>query len=126
MPGWMEGTRQRQAMTLAPKVGNELMPPATWHSHDAIEALQATLLAGHLAAKPQCLLHALSLGQAEDDRGIEGVTGPQSIYHPGWWESVGVEQLSIGAQGIGALLSPGTDERSPFPHTIVQAPQGLH
>lgn len=36
------------------------MPPATGHSHDAIKALQAALLAGHLAAKPQCLLHTLS------------------------------------------------------------------
>lgn len=42
-----------------PKGACELMPPATGHSHDAIKALQATLLASHLAAKPQCLLHAL-------------------------------------------------------------------
>lgn len=117
------------------------MPPATGHSHDAIEALQATLLASHLAAKLQCLLHALSwiegqtagsawpsgqagsslvppaevltLGQAEDDRGVESVSSPQSIHHPGWRESIGVEQLSIRAQGIGALLSPSTDEHSP-------------
>lgn len=118
------------------------MLPATGHSHDAIEALQTTLLARHLAAKAQCLLHALpwrggmssqisrafwagagpgpgpaagvlTLGQAEDDGCVEGVSGPQSVHHLGRWESVGVEQPSIRAQGIGTLLSPGTDQRSP-------------
>ena len=55
----------------------------------------------------------LTLGQAEDDGRVEGVSGPQSVHHLGRWESVGVEQPSIRAQGIGTLLSPGTDQRSP-------------
>lgn len=38
----------------------ELVSPATWLSHDAIKPLQTTLLASHLAAKSQCLLHALA------------------------------------------------------------------
>lgn len=55
----------------------------------------------------------LTLGQAEDDGGVESVSRPQSVDHPGWWESIGVEQPSIRAQGIGALLSPGTDKGGP-------------
>lgn len=64
MPGCTEG---RKPVMVSPKEGCKPVPPATGHSRDAIKALQATLLAGHLAAKPQCLLHALSLRQAEDD-----------------------------------------------------------
>lgn len=56
---------------------------------------------------------ALTLGQAEYDRGIEGVSGPQGVHHPGWREGIRVEQPSIRAQGISALLSPGADKHSP-------------
>ena len=55
----------------------------------------------------------LTLGQAEDDCRVEGVSSPQSVHHVGRWESVGVEQLSIRAQRVGALLRPGTDQRGP-------------
>lgn len=61
MPGWTEGRRQWQpGMPASNGGGGELVPPATGRSHDAIKALQAALLASHLAAKPQRLLHALS------------------------------------------------------------------
>lgn len=55
----------------------------------------------------------LTLGQAEDDRRVEGVSGPQSVHHAGRWESVRVEQPSIRAQRVGALLRPGTDQCGP-------------
>lgn len=55
----------------------------------------------------------LTSRQAEDDRGVEGVTGPQSIHHAGRREGIRVEQLSVRAQRVGALLCPGTDQRGP-------------
>lgn len=30
----------------------------------------------------------LTLGEAEDDRGIEGVSSPESVYYSGWWEGI--------------------------------------
>lgn len=66
-----------------------------------------------LGPSPAPPAEVLTLGQAEDDGGIEGVSRPQRIHHPGWRESIRVEQPSIRAQGIGALLSPGTDKRGP-------------
>jgi hypothetical protein len=59
LPGWMEKRRPQQAVMPASKGGAESVPPTTWLSHNAIKPLQATLLASHLAAKPQCLLHAV-------------------------------------------------------------------
>lgn len=41
-------------------------PPAPGRSHDAVKALQAALLTGHLAAEPQRLLHTVPCG----DRGL--------------------------------------------------------
>lgn len=66
---------------------------------------------GRAPASASC--RGLTSGQAEDDGGVEGVASAQRVHHAGRREGLGVEQLSVGAQGVGPLLGPGAHQRRP-------------